>query len=487
MNTQVVPLNPQVTVPAKKAGSPIRPRAAAAPAAREGDRAGILARLPKEQRLFGSIVLAVELILLAALKIVPPAHTLAVVIAMLAFFALMFAGLIYLNLVHARSAQVDGLADEDKAEVIKEQQPEVAWSDHPPLTHEALGTELRGLREVLAQASRFSTPTYYLDKHLNLIDWNPAFELIFRPILHKVRFQHVNHFIVELANWKDVFRRAREFTERVKRGELPSVHMEPLVYNSSDYGVVHMEKVACQLNDTDANLKAWSVALLIEKIDWARFRADLEQRLKDDKLWSLYARSYDAVLLEFPPYKALLKEVIDAIPRGARQVLELGAGTGNATRELLQRGYQVTAVENNDCMLEKLFAKGLEFTGQLTVNKTSADHLDWAPSGSFDAVAAVNVLYALDDPAACIRQVARVLKPGAVFTFSSTHSETDLDPLLGAIKKQLKADRKFSSLEEHFRRVQKLNKSLELSSVRRYSRKDYLEWLTAAVFPVSRL
>jgi hypothetical protein len=133
--------------------------------------------------------------------------------------------------------------------------------------------------------------------------------------------------------------------KQVRAGELPLADLEPLVYNSETYGMVEFEKVATQLTDADANLKAWAVALFLRKIDWDMYAPDLQKRLRNDKLWVIYAVSYDAILPEFTPYRQLLEEVIGGIPNGAGRVLELGAGTGNATKALLQPGYRVTAVD----------------------------------------------------------------------------------------------------------------------------------------------
>jgi 2-polyprenyl-3-methyl-5-hydroxy-6-metoxy-1,4-benzoquinol methylase len=376
------------------------------------------------------------------------------------------------------------LPETEKARLIEENKGAVIDAEKAPLSPDDLTRQLLQLRSVLYQAPRFSTPTYYLDKHLSVIHWNVAFELIFRPILHKIRRRHVNYLIAELANHDAVFDHARAFTENLKKGELPLVDIEPLVYDSASYGVVEFEKVAAQLTDADANLKAWSVALFLKTIDWDMYLPDLQQRLRDDKLWGIYAVSYDAVLSEFTLYRRLIEEVIQGIPAGAKRILELGAGTGNVTRALLQRGYDVTAVENNPFMLEKMSAKKLEQTGRLHVNMEAVESIDLLERGNFDAVVAVNVIYALDDPYGCIRKVAQALKPRGVFALSTTHSETNLDPLLAAIATELKANGTFKAKEEHYRRVVAINNDIEYKIAKRYSREQYGAWLEQAGFEV---
>ena len=78
----------------------------------------------------------------------------------------------------------------------------------------------RELRPVLSQASLYSVPSYYMDTELNVIDWNVAFGLVFQPILAKLRGRHVNYFIVCLDNRDEVYDKAREFTQQLKRGRV---------------------------------------------------------------------------------------------------------------------------------------------------------------------------------------------------------------------------------------------------------------------------
>ena len=369
---------------------------------------------------------------------------------------------------------------------LTDNQSRVKDADSPPLSLEDEASHLHQLRSVIYQAPRYSTPTYFLDPHLAVVQWNVAFELIFRPILSAIRRRHVNYFIVELANQNEVFDHAREFTERVKEGQLPLVDLEPLVYESPDYGRVEFVKIATQLTDRDANLKAWSVALLLKKIDWKLYLRDLEERLREDRLWGLYAVSYDAVLRGFGPYRELVQDVIGAIPDRATRVLELGAGTGNVTQQLLLRNYSVTAVENNPFMLEQMAAKALHSNRKLTVLVESVENTEFDNRRNFDAAVAVNVAYALEDPLRCFRKVAEALKTGGIFALSTTHSNTNLDALLEAIKSDLVLQGKFDEYREHYERLVSVNRAIEKTIARRYSLEQYGEWLVETGFEIVR-
>ena len=68
------------------------------------------------------------------------------------------------------------------------------------------------------------------------------------------------------------------------------------------------------------------------------------------------ARSFDAAAPVYargrPGYPAQALDWV--LPAGARQVLDLGAGTGKLTAQLVERGLDVTAVEPSDRMRAEL-------------------------------------------------------------------------------------------------------------------------------------
>jgi len=367
-----------------------------------------------------------------------------------------------------------------------ENKSRVKGADLPPLSAEDQDRQLRELRSVLYQAPLYTTPTYFLDPHLAVVHWNVAFELIFKRILPKVRRSHVINFITSLANREDVLEHARQFTEKVNAGQLPLVDLEPLVYESEEYGRVELTKIATQLTDGEANLRAWSVSLLVRRIDWKLFLRDLEDRLQEDRLWGVYASSYDAVLTGFAPYQQLIKQVVNAVPPDAGPVLELGAGTGNVTQELLSRRYTVTAVENNPYMLEKMASKGLRSDRKLTVLFDSVQNGSFRGMGPFDAVVAVNVAYALDDPLGCFRRVSDALRPGGMFALSTTHSGSTLDALLSAIEDDLVSSGKMEQYREHYERLVKVNRTIGRTIAHRYSLEEYTDWLKLAGFETVR-
>jgi PAS domain S-box-containing protein len=372
----------------------------------------------------------------------------------------------------------DGPEKEERiAEVVDQYQDVVGAQKAPPPPD----TWYTNLRPVLHEAAQYSVPTYYLDRNYHMVDWNAAFELIFSRITGELRGKHVNWFIARLDNDKEVFRHAREFSH----GEIPLVDLEPLVFRSRDYGKVRFLKVASQLHDAGGSYRGWAVALMIQEIRWQRFEDKLKEKLTDDKIWSVYAASYDAVLLHYPDYAALIGKVIDVVPGKDKSVVDLGAGTGNVTKALLGRGHRITAVENSYAMLDRLRSKAFE-PDRVQVVKSSIEHLGALEDHSFDAAVMVNVLYAVDDPLHCLQGINRILKENGVLGFSTTHRDIELQTLLADIKAKLQQAGRYDKLADDDERVLEANRRLE-PIARRYPKEQYLEWVELAGFEVTRV
>jgi SAM-dependent methyltransferase len=94
------------------------------------------------------------------------------------------------------------------------------------------------------------------------------------------------------------------------------------------------------------------------------------------------------------------------LPAGARHVLDLGAGTGKLTGQLVARGLDVVAVDPSDGMLEQLRAA---VPGVPTMIGT-AEEIP-LEDGAVDAVLVAQAWHWVD-PERAPREVARVLKPG---------------------------------------------------------------------------
>lgn len=127
-----------------------------------------------------------------------------------------------------------------------------------------------------------------------------------------------------------------------------------------------------------------------------------EQGRRDRSLsFGSQAAAYERGRPSYPP------EAIDwLLPPGARDVLDLGAGTGKLTARLVERGLDVVAVDPIAEMLEVL-ATALPGTPALL---GSAEQIP-LPDNSVDAVLVAQAWHWFD-PARAIPELVRVLRPG---------------------------------------------------------------------------
>ncbi|MFJ8622091.1 class I SAM-dependent methyltransferase [Kitasatospora sp. NPDC093550] len=122
----------------------------------------------------------------------------------------------------------------------------------------------------------------------------------------------------------------------------------------------------------------------------------------------LRARSFGVAAAAYqagrPGYPQAL--IGSAVPREARRVLDLGAGTGKLTRLLVEAGLDVVAVEPDGGMRAQLAAA----VPKAAVRAGSAERIP-LPDGSVDAVVVAQAWHWFD-PAAAVPEIARVLAPG---------------------------------------------------------------------------
>lgn len=105
--------------------------------------------------------------------------------------------------------------------------------------------------------------------------------------------------------------------------------------------------------------------------------------------------------------------------RDGMRVLEIGFGNGLFFPELAKQAKDLTlhgldfsadmvqqATANNDALIAE---------GALSLTHGASDRMPFADA-SFDRIFCINVVYFWDEPAAHLREVRRVLKPGGTFT-----------------------------------------------------------------------
>lgn len=94
-------------------------------------------------------------------------------------------------------------------------------------------------------------------------------------------------------------------------------------------------------------------------------------------------------------------------------VLDVATGTGAVAERLLARGARVSGVDQSPSMLAAARARLDDHDGRLRLVEAEAERLPFADA-SFDALTVTYLWRYVDDPAAVLRELTRVLRPGGV-------------------------------------------------------------------------
>jgi ubiquinone/menaquinone biosynthesis C-methylase UbiE len=314
-------------------------------------------------------------------------------------------------------------------------------------------------------------PAYLLDTGFRIIDWNEAFGLAFDRTMEGRRGQTVLHWTFMLDNYEEVLDRAVEaFGDEANP---PPIHIEPMVYTSKRYGKIQATKRAYHIPKDEKTWSGWLVTLdpVFETPEQERrFRLDLFQVLESNLLWSRYALSYDNVLVRTESYNELLDDIQGRSEKLSRigpraRVLDLGAGTGTLVKRILEEKQDrfVLAIENNVIMLGQLRSKCKEWLRNddlepgLVSIKQDITALPGIADDDFDYVLMNNVLYAVDEPEACLREAYRVLAPDGEIRITGPHRDTNIHRLFRHFRRELKRSKQWSEVEADFERVERIN------------------------------
>ena len=114
-----------------------------------------------------------------------------------------------------------------------------------------------------------------------------------------------------------------------------------------------------------------------------------------------------------PRWRAAMVAAVDAAPED--RVLDIACGTGLVSRDLVERwGCSVVGLDQSAPMLARARAKlaaDPKLAARVTLVEGEAEHLPFA-DGEFDHLTFTYLLRYVDDPAATLRELARVVKPG---------------------------------------------------------------------------
>jgi ubiquinone/menaquinone biosynthesis C-methylase UbiE len=124
--------------------------------------------------------------------------------------------------------------------------------------------------------------------------------------------------------------------------------------------------------------------------------------------YTLWAPIYN--LVAWPTRWMRRRAVALANIQPSERVLIVGAGTG-LDLDLLPRGAIITATDLTLAMLAKLARRAARLGVNVEARVMDGQALEF-PDGSFDAVLLHFIVAVIPDPVRCVREAARVLRPG---------------------------------------------------------------------------
>jgi ubiquinone/menaquinone biosynthesis C-methylase UbiE len=168
-------------------------------------------------------------------------------------------------------------------------------------------------------------------------------------------------------------------------------------------------------------------------------------------------------------------------------VLDAGGGTGNLARRLRDRGNSVVVVDVSKQMLANAKAK----LGTTGVEYVQADLDTGLPvaTESVDHVAALNVIYLLEQPQAFLEDVHQFLPPDGRLVVSGPKPDAGLLPLLRPVLGELLLERSMSltdflGMVKSFRLQSQITEQLGNGDLRGLAERDWERYLTGAGFTV---
>jgi SAM-dependent methyltransferase len=118
-------------------------------------------------------------------------------------------------------------------------------------------------------------------------------------------------------------------------------------------------------------------------------------------------------------YRARFRAVLDALdPQAGEQILEIGCGSGAYTRELVERGAEVTATEVAPGPLAQARRNVGPVAREANLRIEDAQRLS-LPDAQFDKVLLSEVIEHIPEPGRAIAEAARVLRPGGLLVVST--------------------------------------------------------------------
>jgi demethylmenaquinone methyltransferase/2-methoxy-6-polyprenyl-1,4-benzoquinol methylase len=125
-----------------------------------------------------------------------------------------------------------------------------------------------------------------------------------------------------------------------------------------------------------------------------------------------------------PAWRRFLVSRVNAIP--GSWALDVATGTGLVARRLAGRNLRVVGLDQSEDMLRRggEAIAGMPYADRIRLVRGRAERLPF-PDETFDAVTFTYLLRYVDDPAATVAELARVLRPGGAMASLEFHVPDD--------------------------------------------------------------
>lgn len=206
-----------------------------------------------------------------------------------------------------------------------------------------------------------------------------------------------------------------------------------------------------------------------------------------DQIWhEEYPEIYDYHMVA-PFYRELIARAADKFDP-TETVVDAGGGTGNLAQKLRENGNSVVVADVSKQMVVNAKSK----LGTANVDYIQTDLDDGLPFAEerLDGVAALNVLYLLDEPQQFLREVRRVLASGGTFVASGPTPDPAMWPLLRSVLAELKRTRSVGDilgLLKVFKLQSQITDQVGEGTLHGLSENDWREYVTAAGFTIREI
>jgi len=136
-----------------------------------------------------------------------------------------------------------------------------------------------------------------------------------------------------------------------------------------------------------------------------------ERAIKARQFFNSIAEDWDEISREILAGFDLPQAIMELVPR-SRNAVDLGCGTGHMLEHLLQKSKHVIGVDGSPRMLEFARRRLASFGDRVSLRIGELDHLPLADR-EVDFALISMVLHHLEDPVAAVKEIGRVLEPGA--------------------------------------------------------------------------